>query len=356
MKKALLVFALISYALLSGCASVPMASIEQDTQAKQYLVNANSANIYLYRNETFGAAIAMPVSLDGKVAGKTSAKTYFKWSVAPGQHEITSLTENTAKIKINAVEGQNHFIWQEVKMGLWAARSQLHEVSEEIGKKGVGECKLAETEIKSNGTRNNYPASSSAIMSQTVTVDASNGPITQPVNTNVSKNINNNSLTKSPIASESADTTLLNSCSSCIGHPNCPYIDNDDGTITDIRINKTWMRCSYGQQWDGNTCTGTPIQITTPDAIVIGKKTYLANKTKWRLPYKSEFSKLLSTSCMPMINPDIFPNTPLGEYAAFHFSQTDRAAHYFNLRTGESYMPIQRNPGIDKSYVRFIHD
>jgi hypothetical protein len=59
---------------------------------------------------------------------------------------------------------------------------------------------------------------------------------------------------------------------------------------------------------------------------------------------------------MPMINAEVFPNTPLGEYAAFDFSQTDRAPRYFNLRTGDSYMPIQLNPGINKSYVRFIHD
>ncbi|MCW8949323.1 MAG: DUF2846 domain-containing protein [Sedimenticola sp.] len=148
MKKLLLPIIASLYLLLTGCASVPMASIEKDTQAKQYITESNKANIYLYRNESFGAAIAMPVSLDGMVAGKTGAQTYFLWSVEPGEHEVTSLTENTAKIKINAVEGKNHFIWQEVKMGMWTARSQLHEVSEEIGKKGVGECKLADTEIK----------------------------------------------------------------------------------------------------------------------------------------------------------------------------------------------------------------
>lgn len=138
---------LTMFALLSGCASVPMASLEADQSAKQFNVDSNKANIYLYRNESMGGAIAMPVALDGRIAGKTASKTYFYWSVEPGEHEITSLTENTARIKVNAKAGQNHYIWQEVKMGMWNARSELHEVSEEKGKKAVNDCKLIEPEI-----------------------------------------------------------------------------------------------------------------------------------------------------------------------------------------------------------------
>ena len=33
-------------------------------------------------------------------------------------------------------------------MGMWAARSKLHQVTRVEGKKGVLECKLAETDIK----------------------------------------------------------------------------------------------------------------------------------------------------------------------------------------------------------------
>jgi PBP1b-binding outer membrane lipoprotein LpoB len=133
--------------LVSGCASVPMASLEADKNAKQFIADSNKANIYLYRNESMGGVIAMPVALDGRIAGKTASKTYFYWSVEPGEHEIRSLTENTARIKINAKAGQNHYIWQEVKMGMWNARSELHEVSEEKGKKAVNDCKLIEPEI-----------------------------------------------------------------------------------------------------------------------------------------------------------------------------------------------------------------
>jgi hypothetical protein len=145
MRMPIILFALIT-GVISGCASVPMASLEQDTAAKQFQVRKGYSNIYLYRNETFGSAIAMTVSLDGKMAGRTGPKTYFVWEVAPGKHDIASHTENTARITINAMEGRNHFVWQEVKMGMFQPGSQLHESSEEEGKNGVLECKRAVAE------------------------------------------------------------------------------------------------------------------------------------------------------------------------------------------------------------------
>jgi hypothetical protein len=142
MRNLIVVCALLASAL-AGCASVPMASSEADASAKQFQPRAGYSNIYLYRNETMGAAIAMTVSLDGKVMGRTAAQTYFLWEVTPGRHEIASHTENTATITIDAVDGRNHFVWQEVKMGMWQPGSQLHEMSEAEGTKGVLECKRA---------------------------------------------------------------------------------------------------------------------------------------------------------------------------------------------------------------------
>ena len=145
MRRLVAVLAVIAGAL-AGCASVPMASMEADAGAKQFQPKPGLSNIYLYRSETFGAAVAMTVSLDGKVMGKTGPQTYFLWEVAPGRHEIASHTENTAKITIDAKAGRNHYVWQEVKMGMWQPGSQLLEMSEEDGRKGVLECKRATAE------------------------------------------------------------------------------------------------------------------------------------------------------------------------------------------------------------------
>jgi hypothetical protein len=137
--------AVLVVALASGCASVQMASAEQDAAAKSFAVKPGKANIYVYRNENFGAAIKMPVAVDGRLVGDTAAKTYLVLEVAPGPHTVVSKTENDASVTLIAAAGRNYFLWQEVKMGLVAARSNLQEVDEATGKAGVAECKLIQS-------------------------------------------------------------------------------------------------------------------------------------------------------------------------------------------------------------------
>jgi len=139
---ALFLIPLAFMALFSGCVAVKSASLEQDTLAKKFLIDKDRSNLYIYRNESFGAAIGMPVVLDGKHIGKTGAATYFKLSVDPGQHTIKSLTENTSELTLNTQAGKNYYVWQEVKMGMWSARSMLQEVNETVGQAAVSECKL----------------------------------------------------------------------------------------------------------------------------------------------------------------------------------------------------------------------
>ena len=101
------------------------------------------AGLYIYRNESIGAAIRMDVEVDGKPLGQSAAKTYFYKEVAPGRHTITSKSENADSIEVDAAAGKLYYIWQEVKLGLLYARTKLTLVGEEEGRKAVLECKLA---------------------------------------------------------------------------------------------------------------------------------------------------------------------------------------------------------------------
>lgn len=131
--------------LVTGCASVPMASLDDDARAKNFAVAPGKASIYVYRNESLGGAIPMTVTLNGKVAGQSGPQTYYLWEVEPGAHEVGSIAENTSTLKLDTRPGQAYFIWQEVKMGLWMARTQLQQVDEATGRKGVAECKRAQS-------------------------------------------------------------------------------------------------------------------------------------------------------------------------------------------------------------------
>lgn len=131
---------------LTGCATVPMANVEKDNVAKSFSIPEGNANIYLYRNEILGAAVKLAVVLDDKLVGDTAAQTYMLLKVTPGLHTIISKSEKDSELLITVEEGKNYFIWQEVKMGMWAARSKLHLVDEATGKAGVSECKLINIE------------------------------------------------------------------------------------------------------------------------------------------------------------------------------------------------------------------
>ena len=129
-----------------GCASVPMADAPADAKAKQFAAKPDVAGIYVYRNETMGAAVTMDVTLDGKPLGQTGAQTYLYTEVQPGAHKLTSKAENTSELTIDAVAGKLYYVWQEVKMGVMSARSKLQLVDDATGKAGVQESKLAATQ------------------------------------------------------------------------------------------------------------------------------------------------------------------------------------------------------------------
>ena len=134
---------ILTTALISGCASVPMASLEQDAAAKTYQAKPGKSNIYLYRNESFGGAIKISIFLDGKLIGDTAPKTFYLLETDPGKHNLLSKAENDSILELNTEAGRNYFIWQEIKMGLWQPRSALQQVDETTGKAAVEECKRA---------------------------------------------------------------------------------------------------------------------------------------------------------------------------------------------------------------------
>jgi hypothetical protein len=143
MKKMLLI-SVMAFSLV-GCASVPMGDAKQDAALKAFSIPADRAGVYIYRNESIGAAVKMDVAVDGKPIGQTAAKTYLYKEVTPGKHTITSTAENTDSLEVDAKPGSLSYVWQEVKMGILYARTKLHLVDETEGKKGVLETSLAET-------------------------------------------------------------------------------------------------------------------------------------------------------------------------------------------------------------------
>jgi hypothetical protein len=138
-------FGVLMTVLLAGCASVPMAPADADSLAKAFATRPDKSTVYVYRNERYGGAARMTVSLDGRVAGQTGPRAYFVWDVDPGTHEIVSQAENTDTVTITTQDGKDYYISQEAKAGLWGARTRLHIVTDDVGRNAVAECRLAQS-------------------------------------------------------------------------------------------------------------------------------------------------------------------------------------------------------------------
>lgn len=150
MNKLIASIPIILLLVLSGCASVPMAPMEEDAKAKEFVPSPSRAALYIYRSENFGAAVPMTVTVNGKAVGQTAAKAYFRLNVLPGKYTVESHAENISNLSLTAEAGKNYFVWQEVKMGMWMARSLLQQVDEAVGRAGVAESKLIATTVTEN--------------------------------------------------------------------------------------------------------------------------------------------------------------------------------------------------------------
>ncbi|WP_151715868.1 DUF1566 domain-containing protein [Acinetobacter sp. TUM15071] len=91
--------------------------------------------------------------------------------------------------------------------------------------------------------------------------------------------------------------------------PNNRYeiVASSDGReILDKQTKLIWQRCSIGQIWDGQSCAGTPTQLTWDKALIKAK----ALNNGYRLPNIKELQSIVEESCRePAINEKIFPNT-----------------------------------------------
>ena len=63
-------------------------------------------------------------------------------------------------------------------------------------------------------------------------------------------------------------------------------------TVTDKFTKLEWARCSYGQTFSGDTCTGKPKNVEFADAEKIASGFELDGKSDWRLPNAAELRSI----------------------------------------------------------------
>ncbi|MGX5174278.1 DUF2846 domain-containing protein [Aliikangiella sp. IMCC44653] len=138
--------AIISGALLTGCASVPMESNEASNAAKEFNApSEGNAGLYIYRAGGPGGALKKDIWVDDKCVGQSAPNVFFYEEVMGGQeHKVSTESEFSPNdLMVNTEVGKNYFINQYIKMGVFVGGANLKLVDEEVGKKAVSKLKMA---------------------------------------------------------------------------------------------------------------------------------------------------------------------------------------------------------------------
>lgn len=141
-------FVLAVTLLASGCASVEMASKVESAKAKEFNPPLQgNAGVYIYRNSFAGKAIKKDVWIDGKCIGESAPDVFFYTQVEGGkQYKIDTESEfspNTLEVILEA--GNNYFVRQFIKMGVFVGGAGLEQVPEEQGKIDISKLELAKS-------------------------------------------------------------------------------------------------------------------------------------------------------------------------------------------------------------------
>jgi hypothetical protein len=132
--------------LISGCASVDMASKAESARAKEFNPPGEGhAGVYLYRDSFVGQALKKDLWIDGKCIGESAPDVFFYTEVEGGKnHRVDTESEfSPNSLEFLFETGKHYFIRQFIKMGLFVGGAGLEQIPEEQGKKDVAKLEMA---------------------------------------------------------------------------------------------------------------------------------------------------------------------------------------------------------------------
>ena len=121
---------------------------------------------------------------------------------------------------------------------------------------------------------------------------------------------------------------------------NNSFVDNHDGTVTDLKTGLMWQKCTMGQSYnpDTNGCDGVASVHTWKSALDACESLELAGFHDWRLPNRNELQSIVDYSLgEPSIDLTYFPGT--------------QREYYWSATTMESYPSYAWGVDFDYGYV-----
>jgi hypothetical protein len=120
-KKLSLLVLLLMPVLLVACGG-PKHMITMDVKPT-IAPKPDKAVLVIARTTSMAFGVTIENHLDRKLIGQTKGKSYFITDVQPGQHYVMGHAENWATARINFEPGKIYFLNQDIRMGVWMART-----------------------------------------------------------------------------------------------------------------------------------------------------------------------------------------------------------------------------------------
>lgn len=99
-----------------------------------------------------------------------------------------------------------------------------------------------------------------------------------------------------PDATPAVSSSLMESC--VAGR----FQSHGDGTIRDTFTGLLWQRCDAGATWLEGACSGSPLRLTWPEAVIQAQGTNPSAHT-WRLPTRQEIAGLTEVASSSAVTP-----------------------------------------------------
>lgn len=109
----------------------------------------DKAMIYVMRTSMLGYKINSKLAVDGKWMGMNRGKTYFFFTLEPGEHFFCSEAENQDYLALTVEAGKTYYLKQGVEPGMWKARTDLRVMPDKEGKEKLKDLNLSVFEVKS---------------------------------------------------------------------------------------------------------------------------------------------------------------------------------------------------------------
>ena len=145
--KIILSLAITSALVLSGCASVNMASKAESAKAKQFnQPSPGNAGLYVYRDSFVGKALKKDIWVNGGCLGESAPDVFFYTEVAGGKvHKIDTESEFSPNgLELLTEANKNYFVRQYIKMGVLVGGAGVELIPEQQGKQAVAKLEMAQ--------------------------------------------------------------------------------------------------------------------------------------------------------------------------------------------------------------------